>query len=143
MVIKWGLSEKLGAIAFNEEEGEVFLGRAVTQHKHISEETARKIDSEVSAIIERNYERARTILLDNMDKLHAMAQALVQHETLDAQQIDAIMAGRAIDSIVNVSSVPPGNAGIDDKSPPFRGPERPLIGGPSGATFIELDRDPV
>jgi cell division protease FtsH len=94
MVTKWGLSEGLGPLAYQEAEGEVFLGQGVTQHKQISDETARQIDEEVRAIVERNYERARTILTENLDTLHAMADALMQYETLDAQQIDDLMAGR-------------------------------------------------
>jgi cell division protease FtsH len=93
MVTKWGLSEKLGPLTYSEEEGEIFLGHAITQHKVVSEETAHVIDEEVRAVIERNYERARTVLTDNFDKLHLMAEALMKYETLDAAQIDDIMAG--------------------------------------------------
>jgi cell division protease FtsH len=96
MVTRWGFSEKLGPLAYQEEEGEVFLGRSVTQHKHASDETARLIDEEVRAIVDRNYERTRRLLTENIDKLHAMAAALVEHETLDSEQISDIMAGRAI-----------------------------------------------
>jgi cell division protease FtsH len=96
MVMKWGLSEKLGPLAYQDEEGEVFLGRAVTQHKNVSDDTARVIDGEVRAIIERNYERTRRLLVENIDKLHAMAEALVRYETLTSDQIDDIMAGRAV-----------------------------------------------
>ena len=94
MATKWGLSSELGPLAYREAEGEVFLGQAVTERKTISEETARQIDEEVRKIVDRNYERARGLLKDNLDKLHAMAQALVQYETLEARQIDDIMAGR-------------------------------------------------
>ena len=93
MVTKWGLSEKLGPMSYAEDEDEVFLGRSVTQHKNISDETARMIDSEIRDIIERNYERAKTILNEDMDKLHAMAKALMKYETIDAKQIDDIMKG--------------------------------------------------
>jgi cell division protease FtsH len=96
MVTRWGFSEKLGPLAYQEEEGEVFLGRAVTQHKHASDETARLIDEEVRAIVDRNYERTRRLLTDNLDKLHAMAAALMEHETLSSEQIDDIMAGRPV-----------------------------------------------
>jgi cell division protease FtsH len=95
MVTRWGYSEKLGPLAYQEDEGEVFLGRSVTRHKHASDETARQIDEEVRAIIDRNYERARTMLTGRLDTLHAMAAALVEHETLSSEQIDDIMAGRA------------------------------------------------
>jgi cell division protease FtsH len=93
MVTKWGLSEKLGPLTYSEEEGEIFLGHAITQHKMVSEETAHVIDEEVRAVIERNYERARQILTEHLDKLHLMAEALMKYETLDALQIDDIMAG--------------------------------------------------
>ncbi len=94
MVTKWGMSEKLGTLSYMEEEGEVFLGRSVTQHKNVSDETAHLIDAEVRAIIDRNYERARTILVENMDILHAMSEALLKYETIDLPQIDNLMARR-------------------------------------------------
>ena len=94
MVTQWGLSEKLGPLTFGEDEGEVFLGRSVTQHKAISDETAHIIDEEVRNIVERNYERARTILVENMDILHAMSDALIKYETIDKNQIDDLMNGR-------------------------------------------------
>ena len=94
MVTRWGLSERLGPLAYGEEEEEVFLGRSVTQHKNVSEETAHAIDEEVRKIIDRNYERARRILTENLDKLHAMAEALIKYETIDQAQIEDIMAGR-------------------------------------------------
>jgi len=96
MVTKYGLSDELGPLAYNEDEGEVFLGRSVTQQKSISPETAQRIDAEMRAIIDRNYERAKHILVEHIDKLHAMAQALVEHETLSSEQIDAIMHGGSL-----------------------------------------------
>jgi cell division protease FtsH len=94
MVTKWGLSEKMGPLMYEEDEGEVFLGRSVTQHKNVSSQTAVDIDNEIRAIIDRCYGKAKEILLDNRDKLDMMAEALMQYETIDAAQIDAIMAGR-------------------------------------------------
>jgi len=94
MVTKWGLSEKLGPLTYSEEEGEVFLGHSVTQHKNVSDETAHIIDEEIKNIVERNYQRARQILEDNMDILHAMSDALIKFETIDKDQIDDIMDGR-------------------------------------------------
>ena len=94
MVTKYGLSEELGPMTYTDEEDEVFLGRSVTQHKHVSEETARKIDEVVRGVIDRAYQRAREILVANDVKLEAMAQALLQYETIDRDQIAAIMAGR-------------------------------------------------
>lgn len=96
MVTKWGLSEKLGPLSYEEDEGEVFLGRQYTQRRHVSEQTAREIDAEARAIIDRCYAKAQQILKDNVDKLHIMADALMQYETLDSDQIDDIMAGRKV-----------------------------------------------
>jgi cell division protease FtsH len=94
MVTKWGLSDELGPMTYGEQEDEVFLGRSVTQHKHVSDETARRIDEEVRKVIDNAYQRAKQILLDNMEKLHLMAETLLTYETIDAGQIDAIMEGR-------------------------------------------------
>ncbi len=94
MVTKWGLSAKLGPLSYSEEEGEVFLGRSVTQHKNVSDETAHIIDEEIRSFIDVNYERSEQILKDNLDKLHAMTDALMKYETIDRQQIDDIMAGK-------------------------------------------------
>ena len=94
MVTKWGLSERLGPLAYAEEEGEVFLGRSVTQHKSVSEETAHLIDEEIRSLIDRNYERAERLLNENMSILHAMADALMKYETIDRHQIDDLMAGK-------------------------------------------------
>ncbi len=94
MVTRWGLSERLGPLAYGEEEEEVFLGRSVTQHKNVSDETAHIIDEEIRNVIERNYERAERILKENIDKLHTMAEALIKYETIDQEQIEDIMAGR-------------------------------------------------
>jgi cell division protease FtsH len=94
MVTKWGLSERLGPLTYSEDDGEVFLGRSVTQHKQVSDDTAHAIDEEVRRIIDSNYERAQKLLEDNVDKLHAMAKALVKYETIGDEQIKDIMAGR-------------------------------------------------
>ncbi|MBK3880039.1 ATP-dependent zinc metalloprotease FtsH [Pseudomonas stutzeri] len=95
MVTKWGLSEKLGPLMYAEEEGEVFLGRSAgSQHSNVSGETARLIDEEVRSIIDHCYGTAKQILTDNRDKLDVMAEALMKYETIDAPQIDDIMAGR-------------------------------------------------
>lgn len=93
MVTSWGLSS-MGPLTFGQEEGEVFLGRTVNQNKEISDETAQQIDQEVKAIIERNFERARKILTENMDKLHLMAEGLIKYETIDSKQITEIMNGQ-------------------------------------------------
>ncbi len=94
MVTKWGLSEKLGPLTYSEDDGEVFLGRSVTQHKQVSDITAHAIDEEVRKIIDRNYERARVILEKNKKQLHAMAKALMKYETIIDVQVKDIMEGR-------------------------------------------------
>ena len=96
MVTKWGLSQRLGPLAYSEEEGEIFLGRSVTQHKSVAEETSHTIDEEIRSIIDRNYERAETILKENMDILHAMADALMKYETIDKYQIDDLMTRKPV-----------------------------------------------
>ena len=120
MVTKWGLSEKLGPLTYSEEEGEVFLGHSVTQHKNVSDETAHIIDEEIKAIVDRNYKRSEQILKDNMDKLHAMANALIKYETIDTDQIKDIMAGR----------VPRTPEGWDDQEPMGGGPTATASGEP-------------
>ncbi|MCW9028315.1 MAG: AAA family ATPase, partial [Kangiella sp.] len=114
MVTKWGLSDKLGPLSYAEDEGEVFLGRSVTQHKNISDDTARAIDAEIREVIDRNYNRAKTILQDHMEQLHAMADALMKYETIDASQIKQIMDG-------------------DDPSPPANWSDKKGPGGNGGS----------
>ncbi|HKQ81091.1 MAG TPA: ATP-dependent zinc metalloprotease FtsH [Steroidobacteraceae bacterium] len=94
MVTKWGLSDRLGPLTYSDENGEVFLGRSVTQHKQVSDVTAHAIDEEVRRLIDSNYQRAKGILETNMDKLHKMAEALIKYETIDETQIKDIMGGR-------------------------------------------------
>ncbi|MCW9714724.1 ATP-dependent zinc metalloprotease FtsH [Avibacterium sp. 21-594] len=91
MVTQWGFSDKLGPILYSEDEGEVFLGRSMAKAKHMSDETAHLIDEEVREIVTRNYERARQLLIDNMDILHAMKDALVKYETIEEEQIKQLM----------------------------------------------------
>jgi cell division protease FtsH len=92
MVTQWGFSEKLGPLLYADEEGEVFLGRSAAKVKHMSDETAKAIDDEIRLIIDRNYARAKQIIEDNMDIMHAMKDALMKYETIDAGQIDDLMA---------------------------------------------------
>ena len=94
MVTKWGLSDRLGPLTYSEDEGEVFLGRSVTQHKNMGDDTARIIDEEIRVFIDRNYKRAETILKEKIDVLHKMAEALMKYETIDSTQIDALMEGK-------------------------------------------------
>ncbi|MBW8190989.1 ATP-dependent zinc metalloprotease FtsH [Neiella marina] len=96
MVTQWGLSEKMGPMLYAEEEGEVFLGRTAAKVKHMSDETARAIDEEIKLLIDRNYQRSQKILTDNLDVLHSMKDALMKYETIDAKQIDDLMARREV-----------------------------------------------
>ncbi|WP_174575411.1 ATP-dependent zinc metalloprotease FtsH [Thiosocius teredinicola] len=132
MVTKWGLSDRMGPLAYGEDEGEVFLGRSVTQHKALSDDTAHAIDEEVRAFIDRNYDRAAGILNDHIDKLHAMADALMKFETIDSDQIRDIMEGRDPRPPAgwdDDSAAPGGGAPADDgKDVSGESP----IGGPAG-----------
>ena len=114
MVTKWGLSEKLGPLSYSEDEGEVFLGRSVTQHKSVSDDTAHAIDREVREIVDHNYARAKQILEDNREKLLAMSDALIKYETLESAQILRVMRGE-----------PPGEPeGGPDTPPPPAAPTK-------------------
>jgi len=123
MVTKWGLSE-LGPITFGEEQDEVFLGRSVTQHKNVSDETARKIDEVVRGILDRAYARSTQLLTENIDKLHTMAKTLLEYETIDVPQIDAIMEGREVPPPAGWSKSGNGKQGGDAAPPaaPIGGP---------------------
>jgi len=127
MVTKWGLSDEMGPIAYSEEDDEVFLGRSVTQHKSVSDDTARKIDEVVRGILDKAYNRTTEILKGNLDKLHAMAEALLQYETIDAKQIDAIMEGR--EPGPPADWIKSGKTSKDD-----RGGNAGAIGGPAAQT---------
>jgi|TARA_R110002096_G_scaffold189203_8_gene369630 cell division protease FtsH len=134
MVTKWGLSQKLGPMSYSDDEGEVFLGHSVTQHKSVSDETAHTIDEEVRSIVDRNYARAKRILEEQTDKLHAMAEALIKFETIDSEQIDAIMAGKEpgppSDWMDDDGNSP--KAATDDGDEPKTDAEGP-IGGPASS----------
>jgi len=95
MVTQWGMSEALGTMVYGENEGEVFLGRSVTTHKNVSEATMQKVDEEIRRIIDQQYALARGLLETNRDKVETMAKALLEYETLDAEQLDDIMEGKA------------------------------------------------
>jgi len=125
MVTKWGLSDKLGPLTYGEDQGEVFLGHTMTQRKEVSENTASMIDQEIKAIIDRNYERSKKLLHDNLDKLHLMADALLKYETIDKIQIDQIMEGKVpsppdgwIDIVVETQPSSEQNAEKTNDTPP-------------------------
>lgn len=94
MVTRWGMSDNLGTMVYGENEGEVFLGRSITTHKNMSEETMRKVDAEIRRIIDQQYALARKLIEEDRDKVEAMAKALLEWETIDSEQIDDIMEGR-------------------------------------------------
>jgi cell division protease FtsH len=93
MVTKWGLSERLGPLTYSEEDGEVFLGRSVTQHKSVSDDTAHTIDEEIRRIVDSNYEVAKKVLTENREKLDMMAKSLMKYETVDESMLKEIMEG--------------------------------------------------
>tara|TARA_R110000772_G_scaffold41760_33_gene97293 strand:+ start:13784 stop:15751 length:1968 start_codon:yes stop_codon:yes gene_type:complete len=122
MVTQWGLSTKMGPMLYAEEEGEVFLGRSMAKSKHMSDDTARAIDAEVKALIDRNYARAQQILTDNIDILHSMKDCLMKYETIDAKQIDDLMARTDVrlpadwvEDSKNDSTPPTGGASVSDE----------------------------
>ncbi|HSW16554.1 MAG TPA: cell division protein FtsH, partial [Ramlibacter sp.] len=95
MVMKYGMTDALGPMVYAENEGEVFLGRSVTKTTNMSEQTMQKVDAEVRRIIDDQYNLARRLVEENKDKMHAMAKALLEWETIDSDQLDDIMAGKA------------------------------------------------
>jgi len=137
MVTKWGLSEKMGPLLYDEGGEEVFLGRSAgQQHQAMSDDTARQIDQEVRNIIDDCYESATRILEENVDKLHVMADALMQYETIDAIQIDDIMSGRVPGPPSDWDGDAGNDAGSDGGGEVSAKDERPdpssPIGGPAG-----------
>ena len=137
MVTKWGLSEKMGPLMYDEGGEEVFLGRSAgQQHQALSDDTARQIDQEVRTIIDDCYESAQRILEENVDKLHLMADALMQYETIDAAQIDIIMSGRVPGPPSDWDGDADNDAGNDGSGEVSAKDDRPdpasPIGGPAG-----------
>ena len=96
MVTEWGMSEKLGPLAYGENEQEVFLGHSVTQKKNISENTAQEIDKEVRKIVDEAYKKARLIIKKNINQLHRLAKGLLKHETLTGEEIKDVIKGKKI-----------------------------------------------
>jgi cell division protease FtsH len=127
MVTRWGLTEKLGPLAYSEDEDEIFLGRSVTQHKHMSDDTARLIDEEVRDIIDAAHGRARDLLESHSQHLHLMAAALMKYETLGKDQIDQVMAGHEPDPPEDWQDSEP--AGRAEQT--GEGGDRTSVGGPA------------
>jgi cell division protease FtsH len=95
MVTQWGMSDAMGPMVYGENEGEIFLGRSVTTHKNVSEITMQKVDAEIRRIVDEQYALARRLIEENREKIEIMAKALLEWETLDAEQISDIMEGNA------------------------------------------------
>jgi len=131
MVTKWGLSDLMGPLTYSEDEGEVFLGRSVTQHKQVSDETAYTIDKEIRNIVDANYQRAEQILTDNRDKLDSMADALIKYETIDASQLKEIMAGKEPSPPEDWDSEDPPRAGKSEGDESVKKKDDSSIGGPA------------
>ena len=135
MVTRWGLSEKLGPLTYSDEEGEVFLGHSVTQHKTVSDQTQDLIDEEVRRIIDRNYKRSTALLKENEQRLHMMAEALIRYETIDVEQIKDIMEGREPRPPQDSSDEPPTGGDSEVATDESDGTQSPSgsgsIGGPA------------
>ncbi len=124
MVTQWGMSDSLGPMVYGEEEGEIFLGRSVTTHKNMSEASLQKVDAEIRSILDGQYALARKLIEDNSDKVEAMTAALLELETIDADQINDIMAGNP-PRPPKPSSAPPkpaADAGTPGAVPPAPAP---------------------
>jgi cell division protease FtsH len=105
MVCEWGMSEKIGPLHFGRNDEMIFLGRDFVEHKEYSEQTAREIDAEIRRIVTENYERAKQVVLANLDKLKLIAEALLERETLDGSEID-LLAGGKLDATPQVTTFP-------------------------------------
>jgi len=136
MVTKWGLSDRMGPLLYEEDDGEVFLGRsAATNHSHVSEDKKREIDEEIRRIIDECYQTAKRTLEENRDKLDMMADALMKYETLDSEQLDDIMAGKEPRPPTDIGEGPTssqGQARKADESGRDSSSEQGTVGGPAG-----------
>ncbi len=110
MVCEWGMSDKMGPLAFGKKEEMVFLGKEIAQHKDYSETTANLIDEEVKRLVTENYHRAKDLLSRNMDKLHAVANGLLDRESLDSSEIDLLMQGGALPPLASTMAPRPATA---------------------------------
>ncbi|GBQ26240.1 ATP-dependent zinc metalloprotease FtsH [Gluconacetobacter azotocaptans] len=118
MVSEWGMSDKLGMIAYGDNGQEVFLGHSVTQNKNVSEETVREIDDEIKSLIDAAYVRARTLLIEHIDELHRLAQALLEYETLSGEEIRQVLRGEKIERIVVDDPMPENRRASVPPTPP-------------------------
>ncbi len=120
MITEWGMSDKLGMIAYGDNSQELFLGHSVTQHKNVSEATAREIDSEIKEVIDTAYAKARHILTENIEELHRLARGLLEHETLSGEEIRAVLRGEPVIRKV-----------VDEPAPESRRASVPTAGRPA------------
>ncbi|HET6309233.1 MAG TPA: ATP-dependent zinc metalloprotease FtsH [Rhodopila sp.] len=120
MITEWGMSDKLGMIAYGDNSQEVFLGHSVTQNKNVSEATAREIDGEIKAIIDRSYAKARRLLTENVEELHRLARGLLEHETLSGDEIRTVLRGEPVIRKV-----------VDEPAPESRRASVPTAGRPA------------
>jgi cell division protease FtsH len=123
MVTQWGMSDELGTMVYGEQEGEIFLGRSIQTHKNVSEATMQKVDAEIRRIIDQQYLLARKLLEGNRDKVEAMTKALLEWETIDADQIGDIMEGKPPrppkpSNSQNASKPPAGTSGTEGATAP-------------------------
>ena len=123
MITEWGMSDKLGMIAYGDNSQEVFLGHSVTQNKNVSEATAREIDGEIKDIIDRAYAKARRILTENIEELHRLARGLLEHETLSGDEIRTVLRGEPVIRKV-----------VDEPAPESRRASVPSAGRPASPT---------
>jgi cell division protease FtsH len=134
MVTEWGMSEKLGMIAYGENSQEVFLGHSVTQSKHLSEATAQQIDSEIRRIIDEAYNRAKHLLSEHIDELHLLAKGLLEHETVSGDEIRQIIRGEPIVRARPDEPVSQGRGSVPSSGRPASRPPGGLNPGPAAAT---------
>jgi len=123
MITEWGMSDKLGMIAYGDNSQEVFLGHSVTQNKNVSEATAREIDAEIKDIIDRAYSKARRLLTENIEELHRLARGLLEHETLSGDEIRTVLRGEPVIRKV-----------VDEPAPENRRASVPTTGRPAAPT---------
>ena len=124
MVTRYGMTDELGPMVYADNEGEVFLGRSVTKTTNMSEETMRKVDAAIRVIIDKQYSIARGLIEANQDKMHSMAKALLEFETIDADQIDDIMSGKPA-RLPKDWSPPAGGGKSDGGAPPVAADSAP------------------
>ncbi len=127
MVCEWGMSEKLGPLAYGQKDEEIFLGRQITRHRNYSEETAIAIDEEIKKIVNNGMKRAEKILKDNIETLHRLAAALLEREILDAAEIDAVIRGEELPPLEKRGNGV--NSKGEDPVPPSPG----IVVGPTGS----------